>query len=145
MLALRVLGRGADVGYRPDASLLVEAAYYLAAYASAYAAGVTVPEVLTFREFRENLADTLRRVQEPDAEPVYVGPHRRPQAVVVSASRYEHLAALERREAVADALASVRVEGLEPSPEGAQLLAAVADGRLSTEQARQAVLSRYRR
>lgn len=106
---------------------------------------MSVPQVLTFRELRDNLAGTLRRVQEPDAEPVYVGAHRRPQAVMVSAARYEALAALERREAVAEALASVRAEGLEPGPEGLELLAAVAEGRLSTDQARAAVLARYRR
>lgn len=93
---------------------------------------MSVPQVLTFRELRDNLAGTLRRVQEPDAEPVYVGAHRRPQAVMVSAARYE-------------ALASVRAEGLEPGPEGLELLAAVAEGRLSTDQARAAVLARYRR
>ncbi|MGE3286746.1 MAG: type II toxin-antitoxin system Phd/YefM family antitoxin [Pseudonocardia sp.] len=106
---------------------------------------MSVPQVLSFREFRENLAGTLRQVEAPDAEPVFVGRHRRAQAVVLSADRYARLVALERREAVADALASVRAEGLEPSPEGLALLDAVAAGELSTEQATAAVLARYQR
>jgi antitoxin VbhA-like protein len=39
---------------------------------------------------------------------------------------------------------SVRAEGLEPGPEGLALLEGVAAGRVSTEQARERVLARYR-
>jgi PHD/YefM family antitoxin component YafN of YafNO toxin-antitoxin module len=105
---------------------------------------VAVPEVLTFREFRAQLADTLRRVESPNADQFYVGCRGRAQAVVLSAARYARLAALERQEAMAEALASVRAEGLEPSPEGLEVLAAVADGRLSGDEARAALLARYR-
>ena len=31
------------------------------------------PEVLSFREFRAGLAATLKRVQSPGSEPVFVG------------------------------------------------------------------------
>uniref|UniRef100_UPI003F494971 antitoxin VbhA family protein n=1 Tax=Pseudonocardia sp. CA-138482 TaxID=3240023 RepID=UPI003F494971 len=104
-----------------------------------------LPEVLSFREFRQALAATLKRVQEPGAGPVFVGAHRKPEAVVMSVSRYEELvAAAERRADVAEALASVRAEGLEPTAEGLALLEEVAAGRLSTEQARERVLARYR-
>jgi len=48
------------------------------------------------------------------------------------AARYARFAGLERQEA----LASVRAEGLELSPEGLEVLAAVADGRLSGDEAR---------
>jgi PHD/YefM family antitoxin component YafN of YafNO toxin-antitoxin module len=105
-----------------------------------------VPEVLSFREFRSGLAATLKRVREPGAAPVFVGAYRKPEAVVLSISQYQELvAAGESREHVAEALASVRAEGLEPSPEGLAMLAAVAEGRMSTEQAREAALARYRR
>lgn len=107
---------------------------------------VQLPEVLSFREFRAGLAAALRRVQEPGAEPVFVGAHRRAEAVVMSVERYEQLvAAAGRREAVGEALASVRAEGLEPSAEGLARLEAVAEGRLSTAEAREQVLARYRR
>ena len=47
--------------------------------------------------------------------------------------------------AVAAALASVRAEGLEPGTEDLALFAKVAAGRLSTDELREQVLSRYRR
>ncbi|MFC5995951.1 hypothetical protein ACFQE5_17225 [Pseudonocardia hispaniensis] len=104
------------------------------------------PEVLSFREFRAGLAAALRRVQEPGAEPVFVGAHRRAEAVVMSVEHYEQLvAAAGRREAVGEALASVGAEGIQPSAEGLARLDAVAEGRLSTAQAREQVLARYRR
>lgn len=106
---------------------------------------VTVPEVLSFREFREGLAATLKRVQEPGAEPVFVGGHRKPEAVVMSVSQYEELAATARRAAVDEALSSVRAEGLEPSPEGLQMFEAVAAGRMTTDEMRERLLARYRR
>ncbi|MGH3869796.1 MAG: antitoxin VbhA family protein [Pseudonocardiaceae bacterium] len=104
------------------------------------------PEVLSFREFRMGLAATLKRVQEPDSGPVFVGAHRKPEAVVMSVSHYwSLLAAAERREAVAEALASVRAEGLEPSPEGLEMIDAIAEGRMSTDEARERTLARYRK
>lgn len=104
-----------------------------------------LPQVLSFREFRAGLAATLKRVQEPDAEPVFVGAHRKPEAVVMSVSHYQHLRdRAERREAVAEALASVRAEGLEPSADGLRLFAAVAAGTLTTEEMREQILARYR-
>jgi Antitoxin VbhA len=53
--------------------------------------------------------------------------------------------AAERQHAVAAALASVRAEGLEPGAEDLALFAEVAAGRLSTDELRERVLSRYRR
>ena len=53
--------------------------------------------------------------------------------------------AAERQHAVAAALASVRAEGLEPGAEDLVLFAEVAAGRLSTDELRERVLSRYRR
>ncbi len=116
------------------------------AYANEYALCVQPPVVLSFREFRAGLAATLKRVQEPDSGPVFVGAHRKPEAVVMSVSHYRSLlAAAERREAVAEALASVRAEGLEPSPQGLEMLEAIAEGRMSTDEARALTLARYRK
>lgn len=95
-----------------------------------------LPEVLSFREFRAGLAATLKRVQDPATGPVFVGAHRKAEAVVMSVAHYQHLRdAAERREAVDEALASVRAEGLEPSPSGRELLDGIAAGRLDEEQA----------
>ncbi len=117
------------------------------AYAGGYDSGMSVvPEVLSFREFRAGLAATLRRVQEPGAGPVFVGAHRKPSAVVLSAAEYERLRdASERRAAVDEALASVRAEGLEPSRDGLRLLEAIGRGEIDTDEARARILARYRR
>ena len=64
----------------------------------------------------------------------------------MSVERYEALQeAAERQHAVAAALASVRAEGLEPSEQDLVLFAEVAAGRLTTDELRERVLSRYRR
>ncbi|MGH3813567.1 MAG: antitoxin VbhA family protein [Pseudonocardiaceae bacterium] len=42
-------------------------------------------------------------------------------------------------------MASVRAEGLEPSPEGLEMLEPIAEGRMSTDEARERTLARYRR
>ncbi|SDH68542.1 antitoxin VbhA family protein [Pseudonocardia oroxyli] len=49
-----------------------------------------------------------------------------------------------RREAVAEALASVRADGLEPSPEGLRRFQAVAEGRMTAEEALIETLAPYR-
>lgn len=108
-----------------------------------YTSLVVLPQVLSFREFRSGLAATLERVKGA-GDIVFVGAHRRPEAVVMSAEQYEMLSeSAERQHAVAAALASVRAEGLEPSPEDMQLFVAVAAGELSTDELRARVLSRY--
>ncbi|HTF54140.1 MAG TPA: antitoxin VbhA family protein [Pseudonocardia sp.] len=53
--------------------------------------------------------------------------------------------AAERRDAVAEALASVRAEGLEPSAEGLALLEAVAAGALTDDQALEQLRRSYLR
>ena len=105
-----------------------------------------MPEVLSFREFRAGLAGVLDQVpRSPDAA-VFVGAHRRAEAVLVSVEQYEALQeASERQHAVAAALASVRAEGLEPGAEDLVLFVEVAAGRLSADELRERVLSRYRR
>ena len=50
-----------------------------------------------------------------------------------------------RREAVAEALASVRAEGLEPGPECLERLEAIAEGRLTTTEAIEQLVEHYRR
>jgi hypothetical protein len=52
----------------------------------------------------------------------------------------ELLDAAERRDAVAEALASIRAEGIEPSEDGLSMLDAIAAGRISTAAARETLL-----
>ena len=101
---------------------------------------------MSFREFRAGLAGVLDRVRRSPDAAVFVGAHRRAEAVLVSVELYEALPeAAQWQRAVAAALASVRAEGLEPSAEDLALFAEVAAGRLSTDEPREQVLSRYRR
>jgi PHD/YefM family antitoxin component YafN of YafNO toxin-antitoxin module len=113
-------------------------------YAFGYAGRVKPPEVLSFREFRAGLAATFKRVQGNG--PVFVGAHRKPEAVVMSVAHYRDLVeASERRQAVAEALASVRAEGLEPDEDVVTMFAAVSAGELSSDALREQILARYRR
>jgi len=106
---------------------------------------VDVPEVLSMREFRARLAATVARVTGTGS-PVFVGGYRKPEVVVMSVEQYESLVgAARQREAVAEALASVRAEGLEPSVEGLGLLERIANGELAEDAAIEILRGRYQR
>jgi PHD/YefM family antitoxin component YafN of YafNO toxin-antitoxin module len=101
---------------------------------------------LVVREFRARLAGVLDQVRRSPDAAVFVDAHRRAEAVLVSVEQYEALQeAPERQHAVAAALASARAEGLEPGADDLALFAEVAAGRLSIDELRERVLSRYRR
>jgi len=59
--------------------------------------------------------------------------------------RADAVEAVGRREAVDEALASVRAEGLEPGPECLERLEAFVEGRLTTDEAIEQLLQHYRR
>jgi PHD/YefM family antitoxin component YafN of YafNO toxin-antitoxin module len=101
---------------------------------------------MSFREFRAGLAGVLDRIRRSPGSVVFVGSHRRAEAVLVSVEQYEALLeAAERQRAVAAALASVRAEGLEPSAEDLVLFGEVAAGQMTTSELRDRILSRYQR
>jgi PHD/YefM family antitoxin component YafN of YafNO toxin-antitoxin module len=76
-------------------------------YAMVYALVVAAPEVLSFRELRAGLAGVLDRARRSPDAAVFVGAHRRAEAVLVSVEQYEALQeAAEREHAVAATLAS---------------------------------------
>ena len=100
--------------------------------------------MLSVSELREHLAEKMDQVRTaPD--PVFVGRHRRAEAVLLSADRYAELVAEERRAAVASAIGSVRAEGLDVSEYAEDLLREVADGTLTTDEVRARLLDHYRR
>jgi hypothetical protein len=78
-------------------------------------------EVVTVRDARKNISRILSDLQEagPQAEPVFIGAHRKAEGVLLSVESYRELAALRERfrrgEAVASAWGSLRAEGLEPT------------------------------
>jgi hypothetical protein len=66
--------------------------------------------------------------------------------VVVSVEQYEALVrAAHQREAVAEALASVRAEGLEPSLDALELLEEIAAGRLDEDEGITRLRAHYQR
>ena len=111
-------------------------------YTPAYTKVMVVPEVLSVREFRAGLAATIARVTE--GAPAFVGAHRKPEVVVMSVEQYEQLVrSAQRREAVAEALASVRAEGLEPSLDALEMLEKVATGQLDEDEGIERLRARY--
>lgn len=97
---------------------------------------VSLPdEVQTVGELRNHLAEVMTQVRKPGARPVFVGRHRRREAVLMSAERYQQLLAAERRAAADDALGSVCAEGLEPTPFGLETVDQVVSGTLTAKEA----------
>lgn len=84
------------------------------------------PEVVTVSDARTNLSRILSSLHDagPEAEPVFIGAHRKAEGVLLSIESYRELNALrerfERAEAVASAWGSAEAEGLKPTPESAR-------------------------
>lgn len=78
-------------------------------------------EVVTIRDARTNLSRILAGIHEAgsDAEPVFIGAHRKAEGVLLSVEAYRELAALRERfqrgDAVASAWGSLRAEGIQPT------------------------------
>src|SRR5262245_34597186 len=70
-------------------------------------------ETLSVREAREQLPSLLDRFRRGDRRPVFVGAHRRTEAVMIPVEVYNELIE-RRRNAVTQADASLRVEGFTP-------------------------------
>jgi PHD/YefM family antitoxin component YafN of YafNO toxin-antitoxin module len=104
----------------------------------------TIPEVLSVSELREHLAEAMTQVRSASDKPVFVGRHRRAEAVLLSADRYAQLVAEERRAAVASAIGSVRAEGLELDEFGENIMQDVAAGALTPHEAHTQILAHYR-
>ena len=78
-------------------------------------------EVVTVSDARANLSRILSGLHDAgtQAEPVFIGAHRKAEGVLLSVEAYQELAALQDRfkrgEAVASAWGSLAAEGLTPS------------------------------
>lgn len=101
--------------------------------------------MLSISELRGHLADAMTQVRACADTPVFVGRHRRPEAVLLSVDRYAQLVAEERRAAVASAMGSVRAEGLDVDPHGEAVLREIAEGTLTPSDARAQLVAHYRR
>ena len=98
-----------------------------------YTEDMAVPRILSVREARQGLKALMDQVKEPGAEPVFVGSHRKPEVVIMSAEHYERL--VTGQEAIDNTVASARLEGLEATEVEVELMKRVAAGELTTEQA----------
>jgi antitoxin VbhA-like protein len=99
-------------------------------------------ETLSVREAREQLPSVLERFRSGDRTPVGVGAHRRTEAVMVPVEVFAELTS-ERAQAVAEAAASLRAEGLAPDPDAESILERWARGEISTPQMRALVRRLY--
>jgi hypothetical protein len=99
---------------------------------------------MSVREAREQLPSVLDRFRHGDRRPMGVGAHRKTEAVLVPVEVFDQLMAeRERHHAAADAAASVRAEGLEPSAEVEAITRRWARGEVDTRQMRSEVRRLY--
>lgn len=99
-------------------------------------------ETLSVREAREQLPRVLDRFRNGDRTPVGVGSHRKTVAVMVPVEVFNELTA-ERAESLAQAVASVKAEGLDVAAEVDAITERWARGELGTAQMRELVRQLY--
>lgn len=94
-------------------------------------------------EARQHLPQLLHRIRAGGREPVFLGSHRRPEAVMLPLAVYEELRG-QRAHAVDDATGSLRAEGLTPSTIAAELAERYARGDLTAAQLEAMLLAYHR-
>jgi PHD/YefM family antitoxin component YafN of YafNO toxin-antitoxin module len=99
-------------------------------------------EVLSVREAREQLPSLLERFRNGDRTPVFLGSHRKTEAVMIPADIYAELTA-QRRNAADQAVASVRAEGLAPSAAVDIIIDNWVHGRISADEMEHQVHEMY--
>lgn len=107
---------------------------------------MAIPEVVTVSDARSHLSKLLAALADAgvDAEPVLIGPHRKPQAVLLSVAAYEALLGSQpRAAAVASATGSLGAEGLTASPEADRDAREYVHGKMSAEEMAVRAIARY--
>jgi PHD/YefM family antitoxin component YafN of YafNO toxin-antitoxin module len=99
-------------------------------------------DVLSVREARERLPSLLERFREGDRAPVFLGSHRRTEAVMLSIDTYNELTN-RRRNAVAQGRASLRAEGIAPPPEIEIVVNRWVHGEISSAEMEEQIAARY--
>jgi antitoxin (DNA-binding transcriptional repressor) of toxin-antitoxin stability system len=92
-------------------------------------------ETLSVREAREQLPSVLARFRDGDRTPVGVGAHRKMEAIIVPVEVFDELV-VGRAQALAEARASLRLEGLTSPADAEEVMARWASGEISTTQMR---------
>jgi PHD/YefM family antitoxin component YafN of YafNO toxin-antitoxin module len=99
-------------------------------------------EVLSVREARERLPSLLERFRQGDRQPVFLGSHRKTEAVMLPVDVYEELV-YKRRDAVVQGNASLAAEGIEPPARIAVIVDQWVHGQISTEEMERGVAAMY--
>jgi antitoxin (DNA-binding transcriptional repressor) of toxin-antitoxin stability system len=111
-------------------------------YTLAYTCGMTAEPLhvvpLSVREMREQMSQVLQRFRNGELDPVFVGSRRHAEAVLVPAEVYDELVAA-RAKGSADAVASLRAEGLASSAEADAISGRWASGQISTAEMRRQI------
>ena len=108
-------------------------------------------EVVTVSDARSKLPQLLSRLHDDgsNAEPVFIGAHRRATGVLISVELFEELTAVRekfaRREALASAWGSLTAEGLAPTAPFLQDASEFADGAIGADELVQRAITRHRR
>ena len=89
-------------------------------------------DVLSVREAREQLPTLLERFRQGDRKPVFLGSHRKTEAVMIPVDVYEDLT--QRDSALAQALGSLRAEGLTTSAGFNVIIEEWVHGRIDTDE-----------
>lgn len=97
---------------------------------------MTTPRVLTMRELRQGLSDVVDKVTAGGE--VFAGAHRKPEVVIMSVEQYERLTAAQHR-AVESAVASLQMEGLQPTEVEVAAARELAAGRIDFAEFRRLV------
>jgi hypothetical protein len=99
-------------------------------------------EVLSVREAREQLPSLLDRFRKGDRRPVFLGSHRRTEAVMLPVEVYNEITE-ERAKSAAQALASLRVEGFVPRKDVHIITERWIHGEITNEEMRKQVRELY--
>ena len=105
-----------------------------------------IPEIVTVSDARARLSRILADLSDagPDANPVVIGAHRKPQGVLLSVEAFEVLSErATRRAALASATGSVEAEGLRTSGAADRDAEAYARGALDADTLVSRAVGRY--
>jgi PHD/YefM family antitoxin component YafN of YafNO toxin-antitoxin module len=108
-------------------------------------------DVVTVRDARTNLSRILSSLHDagPQAEPVFIGAHRKPEGVLLSVESFRELMALrerfERGEAVASAWGSLGAEGLKPTAQFVDDANDFTSGQIDADELARRAVARHRR
>jgi PHD/YefM family antitoxin component YafN of YafNO toxin-antitoxin module len=108
-------------------------------------------EVVTVTDARANLSRILSDLNDAgsQAEPVFIGAHRRAEGVLLSVDAYQELAALrerfERAGSVASAWGSLNAEGLTPTAHVVRDTEEFTSGAIDADELARRAVARHRR